>query len=267
MDDLNQLATAPMVIISNDVPVVNQIRIGFEQQGYQTVVLNNKTVALDFMRKAKDSMGIIWVDMALDGGFELLQQLDHEKIGANRSLILSSFLVDENNSCLFLQVVDYIITSGESADILEHINLTLNKTKADVHQLQLPGAKHRNHLLLIESNTTVSTRLRKLLVDAGHEVQCAYNGQQALDMVLGNKPDLILLSSQMPKINDNTLLYQFRYTSNTKDIPIIMVFNEDVVGIKQESVTFLTISDDIKFNQPVFVDGLMAQLQHLSAVK
>ncbi|WP_075188362.1 GGDEF domain-containing response regulator [Teredinibacter haidensis] len=61
------------------------------------------------------------------------------------------------------------------------------------------------------------------LEDEGFEVIAAYNGQQCLDKVHEEKPDIILLDIRMPGISGLDTLEQLKANEHTRDIPVIMV--------------------------------------------
>lgn len=62
-----------------------------------------------------------------------------------------------------------------------------------------------------------------VLESEGHEVIPAYNGKDALDMLNGTKPDLILLDIMMPDIDGWDVYRSIRENSETKDIPVVML--------------------------------------------
>ncbi len=65
----------------------------------------------------------------------------------------------------------------------------------------------------------VSFRLEK----AGYEVLAASNGKIALDLILENKPDLILLDLQMPVMDGYEVCRSIKGDDELKKIPIILL--------------------------------------------
>lgn len=62
------------------------------------------------------------------------------------------------------------------------------------------------------------------LENEGYEVKTAFDGQEALDMVAEDPPDLILLDFMLPKVDGLEVLREVR---KTHDMPIIMVTARD----------------------------------------
>ncbi len=67
--------------------------------------------------------------------------------------------------------------------------------------------------------STVSYRLRF----AQYAVVTASNGQEALEKAASERPDLILLDTNMPVMDGHEVLRQLRADPQLKDIPVIML--------------------------------------------
>ncbi|MCD4674915.1 MAG: response regulator [Desulfobacula sp.] len=65
--------------------------------------------------------------------------------------------------------------------------------------------------------------LGKLLSDNGYEVGMAQNGQQALNFVKKNEPDLILLDIMMPDMDGYEVCEQLKQDFSARHIPIIFL--------------------------------------------
>ncbi len=57
----------------------------------------------------------------------------------------------------------------------------------------------------------------------GYEVITANNGQEGLNKISAEKPDLILLDASMPVMDGFKMLEQLRNTPDWKNIPVIML--------------------------------------------
>jgi len=65
--------------------------------------------------------------------------------------------------------------------------------------------------------------LGKLLSDNGYEVGMAQNGQQALNFVKKNEPDLILLDIMMPDLDGYEVCKRLKVDFSARHIPIIFL--------------------------------------------
>lgn len=71
----------------------------------------------------------------------------------------------------------------------------------------------RKKILIVEDDNAIQERLTALLTDEGFETTSAYNGQEGLNTLKVQTPDLVLLDLMMP-VKDG---YDFRF-EQLKDI-------------------------------------------------
>ncbi|MHC4120015.1 MAG: response regulator [Planctomycetota bacterium] len=75
----------------------------------------------------------------------------------------------------------------------------------------------------------------------GYEVISADNGAEALELAIGEKPDIIVTDFQMPVMTGLELVEKLRQHEETKDIPVIMLTARSF-AIEQEQQDALKIS-------------------------
>ncbi|NOQ15486.1 MAG: response regulator [Methyloprofundus sp.] len=56
-----------------------------------------------------------------------------------------------------------------------------------------------------------------------YDVVCVSNGQEGLDSIAVQQPDLILLDVLMPVMSGEETIKQLRASASTKDIPVIVI--------------------------------------------
>ena len=78
-------------------------------------------------------------------------------------------------------------------------------------------------IFLVDDDPDVRELVEYKLVQSGHEVLCASNGQDALRLVPDAKPALVLLDVMMPGLSGFDVLEQLRANEATKSLPIIML--------------------------------------------
>jgi DNA-binding response OmpR family regulator len=83
---------------------------------------------------------------------------------------------------------------------------------------------HKKPLVLaVDDNPQNLQFLGKLLSDNGYEVGMAQNGQQALNFVRKNEPDLILLDIMMPGMDGYEVCERLKKDFFAQQIPIIFI--------------------------------------------
>jgi len=75
-------------------------------------------------------------------------------------------------------------------------------------------------VLVVDDEKLIVKGIRFSLLQDGMEVDCAYDGEEALELARTNEYDVILLDIMLPKINGFELCQQIRDFS---DVPIVML--------------------------------------------
>ena len=81
----------------------------------------------------------------------------------------------------------------------------------------------RKKIQLVDDSSTVLLMERMILSKSDYEVLTAKDGQEGLDKVLAEKPDLILMDVVMPRMDGFEACRRLRAEEDTKDIPVILV--------------------------------------------
>lgn len=100
-------------------------------------------------------------------------------------------------------------------------------------------------VLIVDDNQTNSLFCEKLLGKNGYETSACASGEEALDFISKNSPDLILLDIVMPGIDGFQFCEQLKKTSRLKDTPVIFLsaMNDEtsiINGFKCGGVDFIT---------------------------
>lgn len=77
------------------------------------------------------------------------------------------------------------------------------------------------HILLVEDSPEVSLSVREILSAAGHTVEDAASGKEALTRLKGSRFDAIVSDIWMPEMDGIALLKEIRGAGNT--IPVVVI--------------------------------------------
>lgn len=78
-------------------------------------------------------------------------------------------------------------------------------------------------ILVVDDNPDVRLALATILEDAGHDILEAEDGEQVFDIVLEDKPELVLLDVMMPRVSGFDALATLKADTRTSQVPVIMV--------------------------------------------
>ena len=82
-------------------------------------------------------------------------------------------------------------------------------------------------VLLVEDDSLIREGLARVLVDKGLTVLQATNGKEGLEKALAGKVDLVVTDVIMPEVDGLTMLAKLREDSKGKDLPAIILSNDD----------------------------------------
>ena len=85
-------------------------------------------------------------------------------------------------------------------------------------------------ILIIDDSWTTLVLLEYFLVDNGFKPVVADSVEKAMDYLDKNKPSMILLDLQMPKISGFDFLEKYRYDEKMSKIPILIISANDALG-------------------------------------
>jgi len=85
-------------------------------------------------------------------------------------------------------------------------------------------------ILVVDDVNVDREILRGLLIREGYQVQVAEDGLQALELLLWEKIDLVLLDILMPRLDGYQFLEKVKSDSNLKHIPVIMISSVDEIN-------------------------------------
>ncbi len=100
-------------------------------------------------------------------------------------------------------------------------------------------------ILLVDDSKLIMEFGKSILSNEGHAVSYAQNGGEALEMLSGEKPDLVLLDVVMPGMDGYEVCKRIKADEKTHDIPVIMLTSKDetedkIKGLNLGAVDYVT---------------------------
>jgi len=119
--------------------------------------------------------------------------------------------------------------------------------------------------VLVVDDLPANTRvLEALLVREGYRVTCAENGQQALDIVSKDRPDLVLLDILMPKVDGYEVCRRLKADPATRLIPVVLVTG---LTDTDSRIRGLEVGADDFMSKPFIVPEMRARVASLLRIK
>ncbi|GAA5161301.1 MULTISPECIES: response regulator transcription factor [Amycolatopsis] len=113
-------------------------------------------------------------------------------------------------------------------------------------------------ILVVDDDRAVRESLRRSLEFNGYQVDLAGDGAQALERVINDRPDAMILDVMMPRLDGLEVARRLRSTGD--DLPILVLTARDTVS---DRVSGLDAGADDYLPKPFALEELLARLRAL----
>ncbi len=108
------------------------------------------------------------------------------------------------------------------------------------------------HILIVDDSPTEVHVFRTMLEKHGYSVSVATSGEEGVEKIRGEKPDLVLMDIVMPGLNGFQATRQLTRDPETSSIPVVILStkgqeSDRVWGLRQGAKDYLTkpVSEDL----------------------
>jgi len=113
-------------------------------------------------------------------------------------------------------------------------------------------------ILVVDDDRAVRESLRRSLEFNGYQVELASDGAQALEAIIADRPDAMVLDVMMPRLDGLEVARRLRSTGD--DLPILVLTARDTVS---DRVSGLDAGADDYLPKPFALEELLARLRAL----
>jgi two-component system, sensor histidine kinase and response regulator len=119
-------------------------------------------------------------------------------------------------------------------------------------------------ILVVDDDQRNVRLMESILKACGYPVMKACDGQEALDLIAAERPDLVLLDVMMPKMSGFEVCQRIRQNYETRLLPVIMV---TALNALEEKVQALELGADDFLSKPINKVELLAKMRSILRVK
>ena len=113
-------------------------------------------------------------------------------------------------------------------------------------------------ILIVEDSSIQAEMLRRLLADAGYQVEIAHDGVQGLAMARAKRPDLVISDVTMPIMDGFELCQRIREDHGLDDLPVILL---TAMGSTRDVVHGLNVGADNYVTKPYDTSLLLERVR------
>ena len=122
----------------------------------------------------------------------------------------------------------------------------------------------RPKILVVDDSEFIVELIDRTLRDCGYLISKAYDGEEALNKIEVDKPDLIILDVMMPKMTGLEVCRKLKKDKKTMIIPVVLLTSKNFV---EDKITGLETGADDYITKPFNTKELKARIQGLTNKK
>jgi PAS domain S-box-containing protein len=212
-------AGATVLVIDDDETARELLQRTLERDGYQVVLAADGEEGLELARQIKPAVITLDVMMPKMDGWAVLKALKEDEVLRDIPVIMVT-IVSDKEMMFALGAVEHL-TKPVDRDALRSL----------IEKYMVTDA---NRALIIEDDEPSRSMLRRTLEELQWDVAEAENGKEGLELLDGERPDLILLDLMMPVMDGFEFVEEVRRREDLHSIPIIVVSAKDLTAKDRE---------------------------------
>jgi len=115
-------------------------------------------------------------------------------------------------------------------------------------------------VLIVDDEPSLIVALQFLMEQSGYETLVAFSGEEAMDAIAKQRPDLILLDIMLPMADGFEVCQRVRENLDWKDIRIVLV---TAIGSETNAARGLALGADAHITKPFANADLIAKVKEL----
>ena len=206
------------LIVEDSPHAVAQTARYLKEHNISVFVYNWGTNVVESLIKTQADLLVLDIILPDESGWNVLKYVKKDPRTQHIPVLVVSVL-DEKPKAIALGASGYLIKPFSRQEFLVAINSIIG-IDAQVTK-EAPEEELFPLILIAEDNETNINTLYDFLLSKHYRLSVARNGQEAIDLALENKPDIILMDIQMPKVTGLEAIARIRANPSLANIPII----------------------------------------------
>jgi len=261
-----------ILIIDDDPIIVREMEIIFKEENCHLTFALSGSEGILLLNKYVPDLILLDLRMPEMDGFKVLEELQkRDDLKDLPVIILTAADLTEDEKKEFGENVKGIIIKGQidKNALLFEINKILygpgagrttcrQAAEEKEKKPEKPEKTWQAKILIAEDNSDNLILFKEILRPPDYKIYVAKNGQEAVDVAVKEKPDLILMDMQMPVMDGLKATKRIREMEELKDIPIIGLTARAMKG-DREKVLAAGCSDYL--SKPVIPKNLLMMVK------
>lgn len=79
------------------------------------------------------------------------------------------------------------------------------------------------HVLVVDDEPEIVKLVTRILEGRGHTITIARDGQEALDAIAAERPDVVVIDLNLPKVDGLEVTRRLKADAPTRDLPVVLM--------------------------------------------
>jgi len=244
--------TCPKILVVDDSAIIRKgVALQFRDSALITQAQNGQE-GLDFALSDEFDLVVTDVEMPVMDGYELCRQIKNTEETQHIPVIILSSLDADRDIDKGFQVgaAAYISKNDAQSELKETAEQVLEKSKFTQDRT----------ILVVEDSETIRNVVKKGLAEAGFQVMTARNGQEGLEKIADQEPDLILSDIEMPQMDGISFCTAIQAVDRFAAIPFVVMSTKTDRALMRR---MLQKGADAYLAKPFNIDQLVITIERL----
>jgi CheY-like chemotaxis protein len=214
-----------VLVIEDDAVAYGSLARHLESAGYVPVRARHGDEALKLAKLVKPVA--ITLDLVLPGvdGWEVLKRLKADEVTREIPVVVIS-MIDNRELGFALGAHDYFVKPVDRRRLVDRIRQVSGQAKK----------RGKQRLLLIDDDSAFREMLEEELRELGYEVRWASSGEEGLEAIRANIPDVVVLDLVMPGMSGFEVAERLKQDPATAEVPILVMTSKELSRSDQASL-------------------------------
>jgi len=208
-----------ILLIDDEVDFVKAVAFQLNaKKGYNVVTAHNGIEGLERLKEIVPDLIILDMNMPKMGGIEFYKKISDEK-GKSRYPVLV-LTARANLEQLFkdLNVDGFMTKPFEFEALYKEIDVIIEKRYNVEAVKKIESPKRPKHILVAEDNKESFDKIALAFLNAGYMIVSAHSGLEAIEKILAEPPDLLLIKLGLPDMPGDLVIAKLKQMPKTMDV-------------------------------------------------
>ncbi len=234
-----------VLIVDDNKNIRRLLRHQLQNKGYTVFEASNGTEAL---KKAEhEHIDLITLDLVMPmmNGYDMLDVIKKNPLTKNIPVLVVS-MIENKDKGIQLGANDYLGKPFPEHELIRKVKSLLGEDKQSI--------------LVADDNPSILASLRTMLEKKNYPVYTANNGQEAIEFLSANAPDLVILDMAMPKKNGYEVLSWIRSHPEKHNLPVIIL---SANSLSEEGTKLLSLGKGAYIKKSEDLSSLFEKIDYL----